>query len=85
MIETKDYTVIYIINPETGDLIGEIENQSPSPDLSLDYLSLFRRNGELLRCFTREGFVDTYLIVKDDTHSWPEVRKVSLPERIENN
>jgi hypothetical protein len=85
MIELKGYAAIYIIDPRNGDLIGEIENHASASDLKLEYLSLFLNNGHLLRCFTTEGFVETYLIEKSDDRAWPELRRVSLPDRIENN
>ena len=66
MRELRDYSIVYIIKPDEGRLIGKIENIPPDSKMRVEHLAYFLSEGDLLRCFTGEGFVETYVIRKHD-------------------
>ncbi|MDZ7794596.1 MAG: hypothetical protein U5P10_13165 [Spirochaetia bacterium] len=77
---TKQYEVVYIVSAR-GLLVGKIEDFSFDEMWKLKHISPVLSNGDLLRCFTAIGSVDTYVLEIEESCSWPPVfsiRKTSV-------
>ncbi len=72
MIHTKPYITAYVVNRE-GRLIREFEAFNIEDLEGLREVLPFISSGDVLRCFTKIGFVDTYIIKILEYKNWPSI------------
>lgn len=72
MIRTKPYTKAYIVT-RSGRLLSELSGFSLEDMSGLRAILPFLSNGDILRCFTQIGFVDTYIIKLIENSNWPTI------------
>lgn len=70
MIRTKQYLTAYVIS-RSGKLIAELNDFSPVDLSELRAILPFVSHGDILRCFTEIGLVDTYVLKIEKYHNWP--------------
>ena len=76
MTATKHYDIAYIIHSD-GHLIGEIEGFSFDEMWKLRELSPSLSDGDILRCFSEVGIVDTYYLRIEESEDWPEILRIT--------
>lgn len=72
MIHTKPYVTAYIVKRD-GSLISELAGFSVEDLEALRQMLPFISCGDILRCFTKIGFVDTYIINIVEYENWPQI------------
>ena len=72
MIHTKPYITAYIVNQQ-GHLIHELEEFQIENLEGLREVLPFLSSGDILRCYTQIGFVDTYIIRILKYRNWPSI------------
>ena len=75
MIHTKTYVTAYIVNRD-GRLISELAGFDIDDLEALREMLPFLSCGDILRCFTKIGFVDTYIINIVEYNNWPSIIKL---------
>jgi hypothetical protein len=72
MIHTKSYATAYIVNRD-GRLIRKLIGFNIEDLEALHGMLPFISCGDILRCFTSIGFVDTYVINIIKYQNWPSI------------
>lgn len=73
---TKHYEIAYIVSPD-GYLVGEIEDFSFDDSWKLRELRPHLSDGDLLRCFSKPGIVDTYFLKIEESSDWPPIVQIA--------
>lgn len=70
MTRTKEYIQAFLVT-RSGMLIAELPHFSSDDICGLRAILPFIASGDILRCFTQIGLVDTYVIKLEKFHNWP--------------
>jgi len=81
---TKQYEAVYIVRPK-GVLVGKFEDFSFDEMWKLKHISPVLSNGDMLRCFSALGSVDTYVLEIEESCSWPPVFRIKKIPSISSN
>jgi len=81
---TTEYEAVYIVRA-SGVLVGKIEDFSFDEMWKLKHISPVLSNGDLLRCFSALGSVDTYILEIEECSSWPPVFRIRKIPAINYN
>ncbi|MFW5711425.1 MAG: hypothetical protein ACOC7X_04415 [Spirochaetota bacterium] len=80
MIHTKQYIKAFVVT-RPGMLVAELPNFSSDDISGLRAIVPFISSGDILRCFTEIGLVDTYVIRIEKYRNWPTI--ISLQDITE--
>mgnify|MGYP000379631260 CR=1 FL=1 len=67
--------VAYIVKPDCR-FVGEIEDLTCLKGCTLENWGPLISDGDILRCFYRSGFIETYIIHIDTSRVWPSVYRL---------